>query len=166
MGRYSFKEGWFLFWIAFIFTISKISNIESLKLESEATPFPGNIVIFFCGMLYMNVYIWQVEVMPISIRATSQGLAYVVCLLLSTVPLLVDRLLVDTGYKHFSDYMYAARYVCLLVINTLCLLACYILPETSGKQMPERVADSYTPPVRPHAPYPTLSMPPTPKSTQ
>ena len=165
MGRYSFKEGWFLFWFAFIFTISKISNIESLKLESEATPIPGIIGRFFCGMLYMNVYIWQVEVMPISIRATSQGLAYVVWRLLSeVVPLLVDR----PVYKLFSNYMYTAAYsyVRLLVINTLCLLACYILPETSGKQMPERVADSYTPPVRPHAPYPTLSMQPTPKPTK
>ena len=120
----------------------------------------------------MNVYIWQVEVMPTSIRATSQGLAYAVCRLLSAVvPLLltvVERLLVDAGYKRFFNYTYAEAYpyVRLLVINTLCLLACYILPETSGKQMTERVADSYTPPVRPHAPYPTLSMQPTPKPTQ
>ena len=163
MVRYSFKEGWFLFWIAFIFSIPKISKIESLKLESEATPIPGNIVRFFCGMLFMNVYIWQVEVMPTSIRATSQGLAYAICRLLSAVPLLVYL----AGYKLNFNYMDAAAYpyVSLLVI-TLCLLACYILPETSGRIMLERVADLYTPPVRPHAPYPTLSMQPTPKPTQ
>ena len=63
-------------------------------------------------MLFMLVYIWQVEVMSTDIRATAQGLANTVCRLAGlTVPVLTEL------GKTNSNYMY----VPMLVINTLCL---------------------------------------------
>ena len=83
-------------------------------------------------MMFMLVYIWQVEVMSTDIRATAQGLANTVCRLAG----LAVPVLTELG-KTNSNYMY----VPMLVINTFCLFACYVLPETNGKQVPKSVAD-------------------------
>ena len=80
----------------------------------------------------MMIFPWSNEISPTNLRSTGLGITNVFCRFAAIFATdLVDLRKINAVYFNAP----------LLALNTLCLVACYFLPETHNKKLPETVDD-------------------------
>ena len=115
---------------AFAFTVPLEIGLIFLVITDYSYLLP--ISRFFVSLMFMMIYTWSNEILPTNLRSTGLGITNVFCRFSAIfVTNLVDLRKISAVYFNAP----------LLALNTLCLVACYFLPETHNKKLPETIDD-------------------------